>query len=80
VIDFKTSKRLKKKEQVGNYFMQGAAYAKMFHEMTGHLIEQVVIMIGVDGVQFCQVMKDHPDEHIEELKKYISKYRESQNG
>ena len=37
VIDFKTSIRLKKKENIGNYFMQAAAYRQMFHEMTGLL-------------------------------------------
>ncbi len=33
VIDFKTSVRLKKKENIGNYVMQAAAYRTMFKEM-----------------------------------------------
>jgi genome maintenance exonuclease 1 len=57
VIDFKTSVRLKKKEQIGNYFMQGAAYATMFTELTSIPINQVVILIGVDTANFCQTMK-----------------------
>lgn len=81
VIDFKTSRRLKKKDQIANYFMQGSAYAKMFSEMTGIKVEQTVIMIGVDGVDFCQVMKEDPDNHMEDLIKYINNHRErTQNG
>ena len=54
VIDFKTSKRLKRKDQIGNYFMQGAAYATMFSELTNIPIHTVTILIGVDSANFCQ--------------------------
>jgi genome maintenance exonuclease 1 len=74
VIDFKTSRRLKKKESIQHYFMQGAAYAHMFREMTNLNIQQVVILIGVEGVPFCQTMKVDPNDHIDELKKYITQY------
>lgn len=79
VIDFKTSVRLKKKENIGNYFMQGAAYATMFTEMTGLPISQVVILIGVDTANFCQtlvVKEDELQEHKKELNKYIQAYQE----
>lgn len=79
VIDFKTSIRLKKKENIGNYFMQGAAYSTMFTEMTGLPIHQVVILIGVDTANFCQtliVKEDELQEHKQELLKYISAYQE----
>ena len=54
VVDFKTSKRLKKKADIGNYFMQGAAYATMFTELTNIPIHTVTILIGVDSANFCQ--------------------------
>lgn len=79
VIDFKTSIRLKKKEHIGNYFMQGAAYSTMFTEMTGLPISQVVILIGVDTANFCQtliVKEDELQEHKKELSKYINKFYE----
>ena len=79
VIDFKTSIRLKKKEQIGNYFMQAAAYRQMFHEMTGLLPRQVVILIGVDTANFCQTLVVKEDElelHRQELLKYIRAYQE----
>ena len=78
VIDFKTSIRLKKKENIGNYFMQGAAYASMFSEMTGLKIDQVVILIGVDTANFCQtlvVKENELEEHRLELMKYILDYK-----
>lgn len=77
VIDFKTSIRLKKKEHIGNYFMQAAAYATMFTEMTGEPIEKLVILIGVDSANFCQTLIAKFDEmqyHKQELQKYIDRY------
>jgi genome maintenance exonuclease 1 len=79
VIDFKTSVRLKKKENIGGYFMQGAAYATMFNEMTNLNIDQVVILIGVDTANFCQtliVKGEELQEYKQELLKYISAYQE----
>lgn len=78
VIDFKTSVRLKRKEQIGNYFMQGAAYATMFTEMTSIPIDRVVILIGVDTANFCQTLTVKGDELFhwkQELNKYIVSYR-----
>ena len=77
VIDCKTSNRLKKKENIGGYFMQGAAYATMFNEMTGLNIDQIVILIGVDSANFCQTMIVRGEElihHRQELQKYIDSY------
>ena len=77
VIDFKTSIRLKKKENIGGYFMQGAAYATMFNEMTNLNIEQIVILIGVDTANFCQTLTTKGLEirhYRQELQKYIDGY------
>lgn len=82
VIDFKTSIRLKKKENIGNYFMQAAAYRQMFHEMTGLLPKQVIILIGVDTANFCQTLLVKEDElelHKQELLKYIEAYKSKNN-
>lgn len=76
VIDFKTSKRLKKKADINSYFMQTSAYAKMFEERTGLKVEQSVIIIGVDSVNFAQVLKEDPMTHREELIGQINAYKE----
>ena len=77
VIDFKTSIRLKKKENISGYFMQGTAYAQMFNEMANLNIEQIVILIGVDTANFCQTLIIRGDEihyYRQELQTYIDKY------
>jgi len=79
VIDFKTSRRLKRKEDIANYFMQGTAYSVMFEELTNQEfpIQQIVILIGVDGKDFAQVLKVKPMEYAPMLKEYILRYRET---
>ena len=82
VIDFKTSIRLKKKENIGGYFMQGVAYAKMFSEMANLDIEKVVILIGVDTAEFCQTLvikKADFGQHEEMLHQYINSYWQKHN-
>ncbi len=63
VIDFKTSRKPKKKEWIDSYFMQTAAYAVMFEEMTKTPINQLVIMITVDGSE-PQVFTERRDSWI----------------
>jgi len=48
VIDFKTSKRIKEKDNIHDYFMQCSAYAVAFEEMTKIPVPQIVILIAVD--------------------------------
>ena len=82
VIDFKTSVRLKKKENIENYFMQGAAYATMFTELTSIPIGQVIILIGVDTANFCQTLKIKGEElnnYRDKLQVYIDAYKNKNN-
>lgn len=78
VIDFKTSRRLKRKDDIANYFMQGTAYSVMFEELTDqqYPIEQIVILIGVDGKDFAQVLKVKPMEYAPMLREYIQRYKQ----
>lgn len=48
VIDFKSSKRVKQKEDIPGYFIQTAAYAISFEERTGIPVSRLVIIMGVD--------------------------------
>lgn len=80
VIDFKTSARLKRKEWTKHYFMQGAAYATMFTEMTGVPVEDIVILIGVDTANFCQTFRVKVADHVAPLMEQITKYNENQAG
>ena len=50
IIDFKTAKKIKKREWIEDYFMQGCAYALAHNEMFGTKIKKVVIlMVDRDG-------------------------------
>ena len=66
VIDFKTSKKAKKKEWITNYFAQAAAYAIMYEERTGIPINRSVIMIAVEG-EDPQIFIERRDNYVKEL-------------
>lgn len=48
IIDFKTSRKLKKEEWIENYFLQSTVYSMMFENLYKIKIPQIVIMITVD--------------------------------
>jgi len=76
VIDFKTSKRIKKKEDIENYFAQCVAYACMYEELIGTGIDQIVIIMAMtDGEPLLFVEKT--EDHLNTLLNYIKMYRES---
>lgn len=79
VIDFKTSRKLKKKEYISNYFQQCAAYAVMWEERTGISINNIVVVIAVDG-EAPQVFEEKRDNYIHECVETIALYRREQNG
>lgn len=73
IIDYKTSKRPKKKEYVESYFIQEAAYAAMFLERTGVPIKQIVTVIAVDDNEpqvYIEKAIDHLPKFIELRKKF----------
>jgi len=45
IIDFKTAKKIKKREWIEDYFLQGCAYALAHNEMMGTNIRKVVILM-----------------------------------
>ena len=49
VIDFKTSKRIKKEEDIQDYFAQCVAYATMYEELVEIPLEQIVIIMAVEN-------------------------------
>jgi hypothetical protein len=73
VIDFKTSKRKKAKEDITNYFMQASGYCVMFEEMTGIPIKQIVIMIAVDN-EDSQIYIEDRDNWVRSLIHYRQIY------
>lgn len=74
VIDFKTSRKLKKKEYISNYFQQCSAYAVMWEERTGIPINKIVVVIAVDG-EPPQIFEERRDNYIHECVETIAQYR-----
>lgn len=64
VIDFKTSRRLKSREDIPGYFIQTAAYAVAFEERTGIPVSRLVIIMAVDDEQPL-IFKEKRDDWID---------------
>jgi hypothetical protein len=58
VIDFKTSKRVKTREEISNYFIQAAFYAAAFYERTDIPVTQSVIIMAIDDNPVPIVFKE----------------------
>ena len=74
VIDFKTSKRLKSKEDIPDYFAQCTAYALMYEEMIGIPVDQIVVIMAVEDEQPL-VYVEKTTDYIYKLGEYIKYYR-----
>ena len=76
IIDWKTSRKLKKEEWVSGYYMQAAAYAIMWEERTGRPIKQLVIAIA--GDEGPQIFVGDRDDWTEKLMETINEYKRRQ--
>ncbi len=64
IIDYKNSRTHKEIEWCRDYFLQGAAYSRMFYERYGIAIKQIVIIIAVWG-------NPRPVVYIENVRDWI---------
>ena len=74
IIDFKTSRYIKKKEKISNYFAQGAAYSIMWEERTGMVAPNIVIVMDVDHEKPL-VFVEHRDNWTKLLTETIEEYK-----
>jgi genome maintenance exonuclease 1 len=58
LIDFKTAKARKNKEDITNYFLQTTIYSFMIQELYGIKIENLVIIMGLDWEDKVQIFKE----------------------
>lgn len=76
VIDFKTSKKIKTKEDIPDYFAQCTAYACMYEELVGTPIDQIVIVMAVDN-QPPLIFVEKTEDHINNLLDHITFYHKN---
>lgn len=61
VVDFKTSKRLKKEEHIEGYFIQTTCYSMMAEELTPYKFPQIVVIVAVDHEDAQIFVKDRSE-------------------
>ena len=76
VIDFKTSKRIKKEEDIQDYFAQCVAYATMYEELVEIPLEQIVIIMAVENEKPLIFVKKTED-YINTLVEHINFYKDN---
>ena len=75
IVDFKTSRRVKKKEDITNYFIQMCFYAAAFLERTGIAIKQAVVVMAVDDNEPL-IFKVNTFDYLEHFVVVRKKYKE----
>jgi genome maintenance exonuclease 1 len=81
IIDFKTSRKEKRKEHIQDYFEQATAYALMYEERTEIVIDQIVIIILADDLPKPQVFIESKENYIETLfDKILTYHRDQKKG
>ena len=61
LIDFKTAKRIKKREWIEDYFLQGCAYANAHNVMFDTNIQQIVILMVDRDLLFKEFLVTSPE-------------------
>ena len=74
VMDFKTSTKERNDDWNENYYIQGTAYAEMFHARTGIEIDQVVILVVTEDGTVQEFVKDK-EPYIDLLNESLAEWR-----
>lgn len=74
VVDFKTSSRVKAKKDIHSYFMQTAAYAVAFEELTKIPVGKLVIIMAIDNEKPA-IFNENRDNWIQGFKDLREEYR-----
>jgi len=74
IIDFKTSKKPKPREWIEHYFVQCAAYACMFYELTGIPVKKLVIIMACENGECIVYEERDKSKYIKLLTEYIREF------
>ena len=75
IIDWKTSRRIKRRDEIGGYFAQCGAYALAYEERTGIKVPDIVIVMGVDDEPEPLIFKEKAKDWIPEFIKQRKIFR-----
>jgi len=75
IIDWKTSRRIKRRDEIGSYFAQCGAYALAYEERTGIKVPDIVIVMGVDDEPEPLIFKEKAKDWIPEFIKQRKIFR-----
>ena len=73
VIDYKTKRSEQRAEWLRDYFVQGAAYARMFEERTGVPVPRVVVLVSTERDTRAEYVRDTGD-FLGELEARLCQY------
>ena len=79
IIDFKTSTSERKDSYNENYYIQASAYAEMFEERTGIVINQIAILVITEDGVVQEFVKDKKN-YLPLLTETISDWKEKKCG
>jgi ATP-dependent exoDNAse (exonuclease V) beta subunit len=74
IIDFKTSKKPKPKDWIEHYFVQAAAYACMFYELTEIPVKKLVIIMACENGECVVYEERDKTKYIKLLTQYIREF------
>jgi hypothetical protein len=76
IIDFKTAAKPKPRDWIENYFVQAAAYACMFYELTDIPVKKLVIIMTCENGEVKVYEEYDKMTYMKKLVQYISKFVE----
>ena len=76
MIDFKNSRSRKSEKYIQDYFLQAAIYCILIYEMTGIVINDIMIILGIRDSYVTQVATAKLKDHIVAAKERIAKFNE----
>lgn len=64
IIDFKTSRKLKKEDWIESYFLQSTIYSMMFERIYSIAVPQIVIVLTVDDEMDAQIFIKNRSQYV----------------
>ena len=57
------------------WYIQMTAYAIMVEELTGHAVDNITAIVGVEGMNTFQIFEAQPQDYVDELYQLREQYK-----